>query len=203
MKKMRYILLTILTMTLLATAGCDPGNEKGSDISSSSVSVNGQEATSAGNAVQSSAETEKRTETKEKKEKNIIVYYPDDQGMKLIAVKRAIKTDTSDKYTAAVQSLLQGTNKKGLTTIIPKQTKLKGVKVKGDTAYVDFSQELVRHFSGGSTGEEMLVGSVVNTLTEFPEIKKVQILVEGNSIESLAGHMDLTAPLTRMESLNK
>ncbi|MBQ5389910.1 MAG: GerMN domain-containing protein, partial [Anaerovibrio sp.] len=58
-------------------------------------------------------------------------------------------------------------------------------------------------FVGGSTGEEMLVGSLVNTLTEFPEIKKVQILVEGKEIDSLSGHLDLSRPVERMPELIK
>ena len=102
-----------------------------------------------------------------------------------------------------MESLMEGTKEKGQTAIIPKQAKLKSVKVKGDTAYVDFTQALVKNFVGGSTGEEMLVGSVVDTLTEFPEIKKVQILVEGNKVESLSGHLDLTTPLSRMGNLIK
>ena len=68
-------------------------------------------------------------------------------------------------------------------------------------ACVSFSLLLVKDFVGGSTGEEMLVGSIVNTLTEFPEVKKVRILIDGKSVESLSGHMDLTEPLTRMKDL--
>lgn len=47
----------------------------------------------------------------------------------------------------------------------------------------------------------MLVGSIVDTLTEFPEVKRVQILIDGKAIESLSGHMDLTQPLARMKQL--
>ncbi|MBO5652568.1 MAG: GerMN domain-containing protein, partial [Selenomonas sp.] len=50
---------------------------------------------------------------------------------------------------------------------------------------------------------EMLVGSIVNTLTEFSEIKRVQLLVEGKKIESISGHLDLTKPVERMENLIK
>ena len=47
----------------------------------------------------------------------------------------------------------------------------------------------------------MLTYAIVNTLTEFPEIKRVQILVEGKPVTSISGHMDLTEPLTRNETL--
>jgi spore germination protein GerM len=196
MKRLRVVLLAVLAMALLVTAGCDPNNEKGTP-GGSSAAISGNSGTSAGSTPSSSG-TEKAT-----KKMNIKVYYPDEQGMKLIAVKRTIKADDSAKYTEAVKSLLQGPKDKGQIAVIPKQTKLKGVKVKGDIAYVDFSQDLVKKFTGGSTGEEMLVGSVVNTLTEFPEIKKVQILVEGKEIETLAGHMDLSNPIGRMAGLLK
>lgn len=196
MKRLRVILLAVLALTLLVTAGCDPNNEKGTP-GGTSAAVSGNSGTSAGSAASSSG-----TQPASKK-MNIKVYYPDEQGMKLIAAKRTIKSDDAGKYAEAMKSLLQGPKDKGQIAVIPKQAKLRSVKVKDDVAYVDFSQDLVKQFTGGSTGEEMLVGSVVNTLTDFPEIKKVQILVEGKKIETLAGHMDLSAPIARMANLLK
>ena len=196
MKQMKYVLLVVMVLTLAVMSGCSRKNEKGADNGSAAAVTAGNNA-KAGSPESSSAAKKENTSL------TVKVYYPDDQGMKLIAVKRTIRTDTNDKYTAAMESLMEGTKEKGQTAIIPKQAKLKSVKVKGDTAYVDFTQALVKNFVGGSTGEEMLVGSVVDTLTEFPEIKKVQILVEGNKVESLSGHLDLTTPLSRMGNLIK
>ena len=98
---------------------------------------------------------------------------------------------------------MAGTEKKGLANVFPKKAKLLQVTVSGKVAKVDFSRELQKNFVGGSTGEEMLVGSVVNTLTEFPEIQKVQIMVDGQEVETLSGHMDLSQPLPRMTELLK
>lgn len=81
--------------------------------------------------------------------------------------------------------------------------KLRSVKVQDGVATVDFSKELQKNFNGGSTGEEMLVGSIVNTLTDFPEVKKVRIRIEGEDVETLSGHMDLSEPLPRMTELLK
>jgi germination protein M len=49
----------------------------------------------------------------------------------------------------------------------------------------------------------MTLYSLVNSLTEVPEIKQVQIQINGANLDSLAGHVDLTNPLTRDESLIK
>lgn len=195
MKKIRAILLAMLAVTLLCTAGC---NDDKNDSSGTGVSP----------AI--TAEKSKAPDALPEKEKNtqngkltVKVYYPDEQGMKLQAVKKTVKLGGTDKYTAALKALVDGTREKGLATIVPKQAKLKSVKVQGDTAFVDFDENLIKKFIGGSTGEEMLVGSIANTLTEFEEIKKVQLLVEGKKIESISGHLDLTKPVERMENLIK
>jgi len=65
---------------------------------------------------------------------------------------------------------------------------------------VDLSKDFVDNHSGGSAGELMTLGSIVNTLTEFPEIDRVQILVEGQAGETL-GNMLLDEPLYRFEDL--
>lgn len=130
----------------------------------------------------------------------ITVYYPDENGMKLVGETRTIEVQ-GDKYKAVLDSLMEGTKAKGEVTIIPKEAKLRSVKVVGDTATVDFSNEFTKKFTGGSTGEELLVGSIVNTLTEFAEIKNVVFKVNGKAIETIAGHMDMSVPQQRMTEL--
>jgi spore germination protein GerM len=191
----RWLAACLMALTLLATAGCDQGQGTGNSSASSGTVTKVQE--------KQEPQAEKKEEKKaQPQEFSINVYYPNADGTKLIAVKRKVKsTAAEDKYTAAVKSLMQGTKEKSQTAIIPKQAKLRSVKVEGGVAKVDFSQDLVKHFVGGSTGEEMLVGSIVNTLTEFPEVKQVQILIEGSPVETIAGHMDLSTPLERMKDL--
>lgn len=195
---LRYALLAVATGMLLLLAGCNSSSTRGADDGSSSAARSESSAT-AGNPKSPSSASSGAKEEK----LDIKVYYPNEQGTKLIAVKRQVTVGKTDKYTAAMNSLLEGTKEKGQTAIIPKQAKLRSVKVENGVAKVDFSQEIVKNFVGGSTGETMLVGSVVDTLTEFPEVKKVQILVAGKPVETLAGHMDLSQPLSRMNDLLK
>ena len=68
-------------------------------------------------------------------------------------------------------------------------------------ATVDFSKELKTKHWGGSTGESMTIMSIVNSLTELPGIEKVQILIEGQKEDTLAGHWDLSSPISRDESI--
>lgn len=191
MKKYRIFVAAIMSIFLLLSIGCDSAQKAQTPASSSSTQQ---------------ADDKKAVQQPEKKaiaqEETVQVYFPNADGTKLIAVSKKIKTG-NDKYKATVQALMEGTTDKKLTVVMPKNTKLQSVKIDKNVAYVDFSKELIKNFTGGSTGEIMLVGSIVDTLTEYPEIKAVQILVDGKEIDSLSGHMDLSTPIQRMKDLLK
>ena len=89
-----------------------------------------------------------------------------------------------------------------MVSLFPKGTKIRTMKIEDGTAYVDFSKEIT-NVPQGSYTELMLTTAIVNTLTEFPEIKKVQILVDGKKIASLKGHTDILDPLERNTTLLK
>ena len=137
-----------------------------------------------------------------KESMSVKVYYPDDSGMKLVEVEREIVIDDStNKYIAAVETLLEDPAEDNLTKIFPNNAAIRSVKVADGLAVVDLDGSLLKSFVGGSTGEEFLIGSVVDTLTNFPEVKRVKFLVDGKEIETLSGHMDLSTPLERMSDL--
>ncbi len=190
-------ILCVFALAILCVAGgCDPQDEKALPSSSaSSVAVSSGSLSSSGSVAPA-------VKSKEEKELTVKLYYPKEDGSALVTVSRKVKIpDGADKYTVVLRSLMKGTKEAGQTTIIPRQAKLRGIQVKDGVARVDFSGDLAKYFVGGSTGEEMLVGSIVNTLTEFPEVKSVQILIDGAAVESIAGHMDLTGPIKRMEGI--
>ena len=187
-KKMSYMLAVLAAVSVLAlAAGCSDEQKGASSPAAQTEQMQDQEKSAAA----------------EPKELRVNVYYPRSDGTGLVAVRRTVSTEKDDKYTAAMKSLLTGTKEKGQTNVFPKKAKLRSVVVKDGIATVDFSKELQTNFSGGSTGEEMLIGSIVNTLTDFPEVQKVSILIDGSAVETLSGHMDLSEPLTRMTELLK
>ena len=130
------------------------------------------------------------------------IYYPDDSGVHLVEVERKISVEhEGEKYLVAVEMLLDEPYEDNLTTIFPKNASIRSVTVDDGLATVDLDGSIVKHMVGGSTGEEFLVGSIVDTLTNFPEVTRVKFLVDGKEIETLSGHMDLSTPLERMNGL--
>jgi hypothetical protein len=81
---------------------------------------------------------------------------------------------------------------------IPEGTRVRQLYIDGEgTAYVDFTRELQANHGGGTAGEILTIYSIVDTLaSNFEQIKRVQLLVEGAQITTLAGHIDARHPFT-------
>jgi hypothetical protein len=92
--------------------------------------------------------------------------------------------------------LLAGPQSGTLSRVIPSNVTLLDASVVDGIAYVDFSGELAQ-INVGAEVENVLVTSIVWTLVQLNDVDAVQILVEGEVIESLAGHVTINEPLTR------
>ncbi len=101
----------------------------------------------------------------------------------------------------ALETLLKGPTSQeinlGLLTMIPTGTALRGVTVRGDTAYVDFSESF-RFNSLGIDGMKAQLRQVVYAATEFPTVKRVQFLIEGKKVDYLGTEgVSISQPLSR------
>lgn len=60
---------------------------------------------------------------------------------------------------------------------------------------VDFSEELIHRFPGGTRAELEFIYFIVNNICyNFKEVKKVKFLVSGNEYQTLSGHVDIENP---------
>jgi len=133
-------------------------------------------------------------------QKEVTLYFPDMDAQKVWKEVRTLTVYDNEIASAAIFGLIAGTNSMTLSPSIPEGTRLLGINIDNELCTVDFSREFVDNHSGGSAGELMTLSSIVNTLTEFPGIVGVQILVEGKSGETL-GNILLDEPLYRFEDL--
>ncbi len=138
---------------------------------------------------ESSESTETTTSETESETTELVLYFSDGQAMYLLPEKRKVpKTETPAQ--AAIEELIKGPEEAEHVSTIPEGTKLNGVNVEDETAYVDFSEEFKENYQLGSAAEIMTVYSLVNTLTEFPTIKKVKFLINGESLEIEGSNFD-------------
>ena len=124
------------------------------------------------------------------------LYFSDSQAMYLVPEKRKIP-QTPSLARQAVVELIKGPENSDFYPTIPEGTRVNEIYIVDDIVYVDLSEEIFKNHPGGSSGELMTVYSIVSTLTEIPPIVGVQILVEGNEMNSLVGHVDISMPLLR------
>lgn len=95
-----------------------------------------------------------------------------------------------------IQALIDGPTTSSIA-ILPAQTVLRNIEVDGALATVDFNADLVSFHPGGSFSELMTVYGVTNTLAaNFPYIRQVQFLIDGQRRESIRGHVGIAEPVT-------
>jgi hypothetical protein len=134
---------------------------------------------------------------KKKEKAEFTLFFSDAEERFLLPEERFLpKEKNLEKQAAAIINALLAGSKTGLVNTFPKEAALRTVKREGkDTLIVDFRESLVKNHPGGSSAEMATVYSLTNTLTaNFPEIKKVRILIEGKQRESLRGHIGLGEP---------
>lgn len=130
----------------------------------------------------------------------VTLYFTNEDATGLVAEKRRV-WGVDDPVEAVLTGLIEGPESVRLGRTIPPGVRVLGYHREGAILYVDFSKELQTRHPGGSTGEIMTVYSIVNSLTELPDVEQVVITVGGELQETLVGHLILDEPLLRQEGL--
>lgn len=125
----------------------------------------------------------------------VTLYFSDDQAMYLVPEQREVTKRGETLEEVIIAELINGPVEAGLGRTIPKEAKLLSVSVVDNIAYVNFSKEFRTKHWGGSAGESHTIYSVVNSLTELDGIDKVQFLLDGDNMDTLAGHFETSEPI--------
>lgn len=96
----------------------------------------------------------------------------------------------------ALEKLITGPQSSELVAVIPADTKLISIQIQDGLAILNFNQALIKNHWGGAAAEKATVASIVKTLTAFPGIDKILILVEGKTGQSIAGHIFFDEPFS-------
>lgn len=150
----------------------------------------------------SQADKDPKAVTAVKKDQSFIVYRASADGTeKLLPEKLTIQDNgKSCEYNALVALCTTKPQDPKMDDVFPIGVKVLSLDVKDGIAYADFSKE-IKNASRGSYNEMLICYAIVNTLTEFKHIQKVQILIEGKKCVTLNGHMDIEDPLKRNVTL--
>ena len=102
--------------------------------------------------------------------------------------------------TDVIQALINGPTaeekNRGLISLIPPAARILSATVRGDTAYISFSEDF-QYNTYGVEGYAGQLRQIIFTVTEFPNVKSVQILIEGNRVDYLGEGVWIGSPLSR------
>ena len=145
------------------------------------------------------APVSKKIETVPEGTRTVTLYFADLDQPEIHGETRelAVGRRLDEQVRQVIEALISGPQSKDGISAIPAGTRLLSVMVEADSAtvYLDFSSELVAAHPGGSAAEYCTIGSIVRTVGEnFPELARVQLLVDGAQVESIAGHVRADQP---------
>lgn len=136
---------------------------------------------------------------------SLILFFASPNGDGLVREGRVINSclDTADCIANIVKELAGGPLG-DLEPTLPVQTVVRSVQTDKDLVTIDLEPGFVEGVPAGSAAEMAAVYSLVDSIIiNFPAFRSVRILVNGNPVETLHGHLDLRNPLAADFSLEK
>jgi spore germination protein GerM len=128
------------------------------------------------------------------------LFYVADDGMTLTPVSREVVYGaTPTEQARRILEAQVAAPPEWHRSAIPAGTTVRAVYLTANgEAYVDLGGAVISGHSGGSLDEALTIYTIVNVLAaNLPGVSTVQILVEGQEVDSLVGHLDLRHPLGR------
>jgi Sporulation and spore germination len=108
-------------------------------------------------------------------------------------VELPLSSDPVLRAKEVLNTLLAGPVDTDLRTLPPDAVLLAFYLLPDGTAIADFSEALATETPSGIQSEQMAVDSITRTLAaDVPNVKRLKILIHGQEVETLAGHLDLT-----------
>ena len=135
--------------------------------------------------------------------RTVTLYFADSTASKLVAEERQVAKVVGIGR-VSLEELIKGPTQASLKPTLPATTKLLDINIKADgLAIVDFSGSLIKELPASATAEKLAIYSIVNTLTQFPTVQKVELRVDGKKVDTLLGHEKIDQSLVRNTSLIK
>ena len=130
---------------------------------------------------------------------DVKVYFCGESDEELRGEYRTIRNqgNVAGNIKATISELLAGPKDADLAPILPRKTNIINVYIdRYDICYLDFSKEIKENAMGGSSSELLIINGIAYTVAKnFPAIKKLQILVDGEEVDTIGGHINLRLPI--------
>lgn len=185
MRRKRLWVVLILLLLVFLTAGCGLRARSAGpqDDGRSEITTNG-----------------KRQLVLSSERSQVLIYFATVDKAYLVPVTIDINP-TKEVAKVAVEKLLAGPNNDFVAPTIPEGTKLRDIyfSANSGTVYLDLTQDFLQLKDEQEV--ELALASLTYTLAELPEVKRVQLSIDGEPIKELHG-VTLDQPLQKEHGVN-
>ncbi|HUI73553.1 MAG TPA: GerMN domain-containing protein [Candidatus Acidoferrum sp.] len=116
-----------------------------------------------------------------------------DSGLAPVTVDLPLSNDPAMRAKQVLNTLVAGPVDADLRTLPPDAVLLAFYLLPDGTGIADFSEALATSTPSGIQSEQLAVDSIARTLeANVPQVKRLKILIHGQEMDTLAGHVDLT-----------
>lgn len=127
---------------------------------------------------------------------SLTLFFASSDGTKLMEEDREVLyTSNTSIEKLVIDQLMKGPNDEELLRTIPENANLISVSTKDGTCFVNFDEKFLDAIPG--IAETIQIYSIVNSLSELPNINKVQFTINGSSTGVLRENISLDAPFER------
>ena len=117
----------------------------------------------------------------------------DESALAPITIDLALSPDPVLRAKQVLNTLLAGPVSSDLRTLPPDAALLAFYLLPDGTGVADFSEAMATSTPSGIESEQLAVDSIARTLeANVPQVKRLKILIHGQEMDTLAGHLDLT-----------
>ena len=117
----------------------------------------------------------------------------DESALSPVTIELALSPDPVLRAKQVLNTLLAGPVSSDLRTVPPDAALLAFYLLPDGTGVADFSEALATSTPSGIVSEQLAVDSIARTLeANVPQVKRIKILIHGQEVDTLAGHLDLT-----------
>jgi germination protein M len=131
------------------------------------------------------------------------LYYVNDTLDALVPVEYTssnVNMDQIERY--IVSRLIEEPPQEGLIATIPSETRIIDVMTEESICYVNLSADFVSRFNGSPSLAQLMLYSIVNSLTEnMTHVKRVQFLIDSERVDQFQGTADFHQVFERDETL--
>jgi germination protein M len=123
----------------------------------------------------------------------VSLYFGDASGQKLILEERNI-TKVEGIARETMEELLKGPANVESTQLFPTGTRLVDINLKPDgQCFVDLSSEARK--VANQSQEKLMIYAIANTLGQFPSVKEIVFMINGEHVDRIGGYMNLAKPV--------